>query len=186
MNCIKQLHWCIGVLAIILFAAGCEETLPTYVESEYAFSAEIIVDDPLEFLVEVSGVNPFAIDIWNLTDISNGTSQFVLEPPFEITVSITIALTDEPSRNILVSDKIIFDADDDHMGPGEKIRIYFAFPHEDSYGHSWNFGNFTVYEFGLTFAGTITIESPDQVPAVNLEMHPPARRITLQYVPPEP
>ncbi len=186
MNCIKQLHWCIGILAIILFAAGCEETLPTYVEPEYAFSAEIIVDDPLEFLVEGSRVNPFAIDIWNLTDTLNKTSQFVLEPPFEITVSITIALTAQPSRNKLVSEKIMFDADDDHMGSGEKIRIYIAFPAEDSDGHSWNYENFAVYEFGLTFAGTITIESPDQVPAINLEMHPPARRITLQYVPPEP
>ena len=186
MNYIKQLHWYIGILTIILFAASCEETLPTYVESEYAFSTEIIVDDPLEFLVEGSRVNPFVIEIWNLTGELDGTSQFVLEPPFEITVSITIALTTQPSRNKLVSDKIIFDADDDHMGPGEKIRIYFDFPPEDSDGHRWNFGNLAVYEFELTFAGTIIIESPDQVPAVNLEMHPLARRITLQYVPPEP
>ena len=186
MNYIKHLHWCIGILAIILFAAGCEETLPTYVEPEYAFSAEIIVDDPLEYLMDGNMVNPFAIDIWNLTDELSGTSQFVLEPPFKITVSITIALTAQASRNILVSDKFIFDASDDHLGPGEKIRISFDFPQEDTDGHKWYYGNIGVYEFKLTFAGTVIIESPDQIPAVNMEMHPLARRITLQYYPPEP
>ncbi len=186
MNRIKQLHWCIGILAIILFAAGCEETLPTYVEPEYAFSADIIVEDPLEFPDGGGSIGPFAIDIRNLTGELSGTSQFVLEPPFEITASITIALTAQPSRNKHVSDKFTFDAVDDHMGPGERIRIYLDFPPEDEQGHPWNYDNLADREFGLTFAGTITIESPDQVPAVSLEMHPPVRRITLQYVTPEP
>jgi len=185
MNYCKQLHWCIGILAIFLFAAGCEETLPTYVEPEYAFSAEIIVDDPLEYLMDGNMVNPFVIEIWNHNDELYGTSQFVLEPPFKITVSITIALTAQPSRNILVSDIFIFDADNDHLGPGEKIRFNFDFPREDSDGNRWYFDSLGVYEFKLTFAGTVTIKSPDQIPAVDLEMHPLARRITLQYVPPE-
>ena len=186
MSCIKQLYRYIGILAIILSSAGCEESLPTYVEPEFAFSAAIIVEDPLEFPDDGGSIGPFAIDILNLTGESSGTSQFVLKPPFEITAAITIALTGRPSRNNLAEGDFTFDAVDDHMGPGEKIRIYRDFPPQDKDGHPWHYENFAVREFGLTFAGTILIKSPDQVPVVNLEMHPPTRRITLQYVTPEP
>jgi len=186
MTCLKQLIRCIGILAIILSAAGCEETLPTYVEPGYAFSAAIIVEDPLEFPDDGGSIGPFAIDIQNLSSESGGTSQFVLEPPFEITASITVALTGQPSRSKLVSDDFTFEEVDDHMGPGEKIRIYLDFPPQDEDGYPWNYDNLSIREFGLTFGGTILIKSPDQVPIVNLEMHPPIRRIILQYVTPEP
>jgi hypothetical protein len=186
MSFFKQLHRCIGILAIILFAAGCEETLPTYVEPEYAFSATIIEEDPLEFPDDGGSIGPFSIDIRNLTGESSGTSQFVLEPPFKITASITIALTGLPSRNKLVEGDFTFEAVDDQMGPGERIRIYLDFPSRDEAGHPWNYNNIAVREFGLTFGGTIHIKSPDQVPVVDLEMHPPTRRIILKYVTPPP
>lgn len=185
MSCIKQLSRCIGILVIIMSAAGCEESLPTYVEPEYAFGATIIVFDPLELPDDGSGVSPFAIDIWNLTGESSGTSQFILEPPFKITAAITIALTGQPSRNKLVEGDFTFEAVDDHMGPGEKIRIFLDFPSQDEDGHPWNYDNVAVREFGLTFGGTILLESPDQVPVVNLTMHPPIRRIILKYVTPD-
>jgi hypothetical protein len=186
MKGMTQLYRCCGLLAILLAASGCEETLPTYVEPEYAFSAEIIVEDPLEFPDDGGSIGPFSIDIWNLTGGASGTSQFVLEPPFEISASITIALTGQPSRNKQVSDKFTFDAVDDYFGPGERIRIYLDFPPEDEDGHAWNYDGLGETEYGLTFGGTVTIESPDQVPAVDLEMHPPIRRITLKYVTPSP
>ena len=186
MNYIKRLPWCIGILSIILFATGCEETLPTYVEPGYAFSADIVIEDPLEFPDDGGSIGPFAIDIWNRTGEMSETSQFFLDPPFEITVSITVALTAQPSRNKLVENDSTCSAVDDHMGPGERIRIYIDFPSQDEEGHPWNYDNFVESEFGLTFSGTITIESPDQVPAINIAMHPPTRRITLTYVTPEP
>ena len=172
------------LLAASLIMGSCEEKLPTYETPDYELRASLAVEDELEFPDGGGGIGPFGVDILNITGGQGSTGQFWLKPPYEIRAAITISLATKPSRNKLVEKKVSFEADDDRLGPGEFVRIYLDFPPQDSQGHPWNWENLTETEFFLEFGGTVTVKALEQIPPVDIEMHPPTRRVKLIYVTP--
>lgn len=182
---IRTLAGTVSILAtVILIAGGCEETLPKYEQPGYEFRASIAVEQELEAPDHGGAIGPFGVDVFNITGVEDSTQQFVLRPPYRIIAAITISRVDDPSRNITVEKTETFNDVEDHLGPGEFVRVYIDFPPRDSQGHMWNWESIDITEFPLKFAGTVAVEAPDQIPPVDLLLHPPVRLITLIYATP--
>ena len=134
---------------VLLNLSACEEVLPPYVMPEAVFEAEIIasdlVVDPEEGIVP-GGVE-FAVDVINILDPQN---QFVLNPPYEVQLSITVFIETMPSRKRTIEGSERFD---EVLEPGDSVRLFLPFPMTDSDGTlwCWNHGQF-VQRF-LIFMG---------------------------------
>ncbi|MFC1629168.1 hypothetical protein ACFL3H_08670 [Gemmatimonadota bacterium] len=113
---------------------GCEESLPPYVMPDAFFQVQIIasdlVVDPAEGIVP-DGIE-FAVDVTNILDPQN---QFILLPPFDLEISISIFIESEPNRKRMVESH---EQIDKILEPGETIRLFLPFPMTDDSGHSWS------------------------------------------------
>ena len=124
---------------LLLCLNNCEEKLPAYEMPDAVFQAHIIasdlVVDPAEGVVP-GGVE-FAVDVTNILDPHN---QFILNPSFDVEISISVFIESEPNRKRTVESH---EQIDEFLEPGETIRLFLPFPMTDSNGYpwSWDVGN---------------------------------------------
>ena len=124
-------------LVIVLSISGlcaCDESLPPYMMPDAFFQARVIASDlvvnPSEGVVP-GGVE-FAVDITNIPDSRN---QFVLNPPYDVELSISVFIESDPNRKRTVESH---EQMDELLAPGETIRLLLPFPMADSDGNPWS------------------------------------------------
>ncbi len=147
-----------AVLAGVLLS-GCDEHLPAYERPEIHLQAAIYIETPMD-LNEGPSDRVFGLDVTNVTGAQDPTQQAVLEPPYEIEVSVTVSLAEDPSRNILVVAREDFeDPVADLLEPGRTIRIVLPFPLQDNQGRNWDWPNAGEESYELVLQGTAEIQT---------------------------
>ena len=127
----------IRYLVIVLSVSGlcaCEESLPPYVLPDAFFQAHVrasdLVVDPAEGVVP-GGVE-FAVDVTNILDSRN---QFILNPPYDVEVTISVFIESDPNRKRTVETQ---EQIADSLEPGESVRLFLPFPMTDGEGYPWS------------------------------------------------
>ncbi|MFO7768395.1 MAG: hypothetical protein R6W82_05515 [bacterium] len=166
----------LSLLALLLLP-GCEESLPTYARPEAQLAATFRLPDRA-YVEDLDPTRVLIVDVLNVSDDS-GLSQFVLNPPFEVRVAVTVRLARDPGRMFsrFEATRRTFGAGSDPVGPGELVRMELEyFPLRDDEGRVWNWGEPDLQEHELIFQGEVRVPEASPLPIVI-----PSQRVTLIY-----
>ena len=164
-------------LALLLLLPGCEESLPTYARPEAELAATFRLSD-WSYVEDIGPARVLVVDVLNLSE-AEGTSQYVLNPPFEVRVAVSVRLARDPSRvfSRFLGTRKTFPTGSDPVGPGELVRMELEyFPLADDEGRAWNWDEPELSEHELIFQGEVRVPEASPYPIVI-----PRHRITLIY-----
>lgn len=159
----------LSVIALTPMLGSCEEHLPKYEVPAVDLEAELMVEQTL-MLGELLGAPPiFGIDI---TNMSNDIDQFMIQPPYQVYVGITIALDRDPSRNIFLEKTVTFRQ---ILEPRQRVRVELEYPLTDSQGYPWNWRHEDKPRHELIFRGKVRITK------VGVEINLAQRQVIYVY-----
>lgn len=164
-------------LALLLLLPGCEESLPTYARPEAELAATFRLEDQM-YVEDVGPRQVVIVDVLNVSEAS-GVSQYVLNPPYEVRVAVTVRLARDPGRifSRFEATREHFGTGSPPVGPGELVRMELEyFPLRDDEGRSWNWDAPELTEQELIFQGEVRVPEASPLPIVI-----PSHRITLIY-----
>ncbi len=170
----------IRLLPLVLLLAllpGCEESLPTYAKPEAQLAATFRLSD-WSYVEDIGPQRVLVVDVLNVSE-ADGISQYVLNPPFEVRVAVTVRLARDPARvfSRFEATRRTFGPGSPAVGPGELVRMELEyFPLADDEGRAWNWGEPDLAEHELILQGEVRVPEATPYPILI-----PSHRFTLIY-----